>query len=204
MKYLPSDKYALKYTSALFINLFIIWNNETTQKNPMYCIRILANPWLIVAPLLKTRHGKTVALLCSAAPSTVKNSLIATISYVICDQQAEDAFFSWPWHFFVAQSLPTRKEFVAAYVNHVFNTSVQDVFQEFERGFFQVCDRELVDLFQPEELQEFLVGKDVYDWNKLKQVNSNHTKSNPVYLNVQSHEMPPYLIFIFILLGHTL
>lgn len=57
-----------------------------------------------------------------------------------------------------------------AYVNHVFNTSVQDVFQEFERGFFQVCDRELVGLFRPEELQEFLVGKDVHDWKKLKQV----------------------------------
>lgn len=68
-----------------------------------------------------------------------------------------------------------------AYVNHVFNTSVQDAFQEFERGFFQVCDRELVDLFRPEELQEFLVGKDVYDWNKLKQVKSQCTKSDPVY-----------------------
>lgn len=80
-------------------------------------------------------------------------------------------------------------------MNHVFNTSVQDVFQEFERGFFLVCDRELVGLFRPEELQEFLVGKDVYDWNKLKQVNSNHTKSDSVYLNVQSHETPSHLYF---------
>ena len=58
-----------------------------------------------------------------------------------------------------------------AYVNHVFNTSVEGVFQEFERGFFQVCDRSVVThLFQPEELQVVLVGKDVYDWAKLKQV----------------------------------
>lgn len=77
--------------------------------------------------------------------------------------------FFWPWHL-CQQSLPTRKEFVEAYVNYVFNTSVQDVFQEFERGLFQVCDRDLVGLFRPEELQEALVGKDVYDWNKLKQV----------------------------------
>lgn len=62
-----------------------------------------------------------------------------------------------------------KKEFVDAYVNHVFNTSVQDVFQEFESGFFEVCDRDLIGLFRPEELQEVLVGKDVYDWNKLKQ-----------------------------------
>lgn len=58
-----------------------------------------------------------------------------------------------------------------AYVNHVFNTSVEGVFQEFERGFFQVCDRDLVThLFQPEELRVALVGKDVYNWAKLKQV----------------------------------
>uniref|UniRef100_A0A671UQS6 HECT-type E3 ubiquitin transferase n=2 Tax=Sparus aurata TaxID=8175 RepID=A0A671UQS6_SPAAU len=63
-----------------------------------------------------------------------------------------------------------KKEFVDAYVNHVFNTSVEGVFQEFERGFFQVCDRDLVThLFQPEELRVALVGKDVYNWAKLKQ-----------------------------------
>ncbi|XP_044049751.1 probable E3 ubiquitin-protein ligase HERC4 [Siniperca chuatsi] len=62
-----------------------------------------------------------------------------------------------------------KKEFVDAYVNHVFNTSVEGVFQEFERGFFQVCDRDLVKLFRPEELQEVLVGKDFHDWAKLKQ-----------------------------------
>ncbi|KAM9351918.1 putative E3 ubiquitin-protein ligase HERC3 [Symphorus nematophorus] len=62
-----------------------------------------------------------------------------------------------------------QREFVDAYVNHVFNTSAEGVFQEFERGFFLVCDRDLVKLFRPEELQEVLVGKDVFDWAKLKQ-----------------------------------
>lgn len=66
--------------------------------------------------------------------------------------------------------LLNRKEFVDAYVNHAFNKSVEDVFQEFERGFFQVCDRHLLKLFQPEELRGLLVGRDVYDWVKLKQV----------------------------------
>lgn len=74
--------------------------------------------------------------------------------------------------FFVKTTLLTRKEYVDAYVNHVFNTSVQDVFEEFKRGFFQVCDSELVQLFRPEELHRMLVGKDVYDWTKLKQVHS--------------------------------
>ncbi|XP_026222369.1 probable E3 ubiquitin-protein ligase HERC4 [Anabas testudineus] len=62
-----------------------------------------------------------------------------------------------------------KKEFVEAYVNHVFNTSVEGVFQEFRRGFFQVCDENLVKLFRPEELQGVLVGQDVYDWAKLRQ-----------------------------------
>lgn len=59
-----------------------------------------------------------------------------------------------------------------AYVTHVFNTSVESVFQEFKRGFFLVCDLDLVKLFRPEELQGVLVGNDVYDWAKLKQVRS--------------------------------
>ncbi|XP_067444973.1 probable E3 ubiquitin-protein ligase HERC4 isoform X2 [Thunnus thynnus] len=62
-----------------------------------------------------------------------------------------------------------KKEFVDAYVNYAFNTSVEGVFQEFRRGFFQVCDRHMVKLFKPNELQGMLVGQDVYDWAKLKQ-----------------------------------
>lgn len=66
--------------------------------------------------------------------------------------------------------LPNRKEFVDAYVNYAFNTSVDEVFQEFKQGFFKVCDWDLVQLFRPQELQGVLVGKDFHDWAKLKQV----------------------------------
>ncbi|KAG7229828.1 hypothetical protein INR49_012477 [Caranx melampygus] len=62
-----------------------------------------------------------------------------------------------------------REEFVDTYVSYAFNTSVESVFQEFARGFFLVCDRDFVKLFRPEELQGVLVGKDIYDWAKLKQ-----------------------------------
>ncbi|XP_023267168.1 probable E3 ubiquitin-protein ligase HERC6 [Seriola lalandi dorsalis] len=61
-----------------------------------------------------------------------------------------------------------KKEFVDAYVNHAFNTSVESMFREFRRGFFQVCDRDIVRLFRPNELHEVLVGKDFHDWEKLK------------------------------------
>lgn len=70
---------------------------------------------------------------------------------------------------------------------------MQDVFEEFKRGFFQVCDSELVQLFQPEELQGVLVGKDVYDWTKLKQV---HSESQiHFFLNVQSFKNTYFLFF---------
>ncbi|XP_047453396.1 probable E3 ubiquitin-protein ligase HERC3 [Mugil cephalus] len=62
-----------------------------------------------------------------------------------------------------------KKEFVDAYVNHAFNTSVDAVFQDFKQGFFQVCDWDIVKLFRPKELRELMVGKDLNDWEKLKQ-----------------------------------
>ncbi|KAL3066453.1 hypothetical protein OYC64_016412 [Pagothenia borchgrevinki] len=80
-----------------------------------------------------------------------------------------------------------RKEYVEAYVNHAFNTSVEGVFQEFKRGFFQVCDQDLVKLFRPRELQEVLVGKDFNDWARLKQVTGYEGKYNttPLHPTIQ-------------------
>ncbi|XP_051238205.1 probable E3 ubiquitin-protein ligase HERC4 [Dicentrarchus labrax] len=95
------------------------------------------------------------------------------------DLQDQDLYFSITWDGTMVDLDPenpenpvtseNKKEFVNAYVNHVFNTSVEGVFQEFKRGFFQVCDRDLVKLFHPKELQEVLVGKDFHDWAKLKE-----------------------------------
>lgn len=56
------------------------------------------------------------------------------------------------------------------YVNYAFNKSVEGVFEEFKRGFFKVCDVNMVDFFRPEELQVVMVGQDNYDWEVFKQV----------------------------------
>ncbi|KAM4627528.1 putative E3 ubiquitin-protein ligase HERC4 [Polymixia lowei] len=61
-----------------------------------------------------------------------------------------------------------KKEFVDAFVNHCFNKSVERVFDAFRRGFFKVCDRDVVEFFQPEELQGVMVGQENYDWDVLK------------------------------------
>lgn len=63
-----------------------------------------------------------------------------------------------------------RKEFVAACVDHVFNNSVAGVFEQFRRGFFKVCDIDVVEFFQPEELQSVMVGQEDYNWEVFKQV----------------------------------
>ena len=83
-----------------------------------------------------------------------------------------------------------------AYVNHVFNTSVEGVFEEFKRGFFQVCDRDLVKLFRPKELQEVLVGKDLLDWAKLKQVQSETRSLCSPFLSEALSDI--YLLMSFI------
>ncbi|XP_053176238.1 probable E3 ubiquitin-protein ligase HERC6 [Scomber japonicus] len=62
-----------------------------------------------------------------------------------------------------------KKEFVASFVNYAFNKSVERVFEEFKRGFFKVCDMDVVDFFQPEELQAVMVGQENYDWEVFKQ-----------------------------------
>ncbi|KAK2841857.1 hypothetical protein Q5P01_012057 [Channa striata] len=78
-----------------------------------------------------------------------------------------------------------KKEFVDAYVNHVFNASVETAFQEFRRGFFQVCDQDLVKLFRPKELQGVLVGQEVYDWAKLKQNTLYQWEFHPGHPTIQ-------------------
>uniref|UniRef100_A0A673NJH1 Probable E3 ubiquitin-protein ligase HERC4 n=1 Tax=Sinocyclocheilus rhinocerous TaxID=307959 RepID=A0A673NJH1_9TELE len=59
--------------------------------------------------------------------------------------------------------------FVDKYVDYILNKSVEEVFEEFKRGFFKACDRCMVEMFEPEELRGVLVGSEEYDWDILKQ-----------------------------------
>jgi len=62
---------------------------------------------------------------------------------------------------------------VDKYVDYILNKSVEEVFEEFKRGFFNACDRSLVEMFEPEELRGVLVGNEEYDWDILKKVYDN-------------------------------
>ncbi|CAB1456190.1 unnamed protein product [Pleuronectes platessa] len=80
-----------------------------------------------------------------------------------------------------------KKEFVDAFINYAFTKSVQGVFGEFRRGFFKVCDMDVVDFFQPEELQAVMVGQENYDWQVFKQ--------NTVYEGEYHEEHPTIITF---------
>ncbi|MCI4376097.1 hypothetical protein PGIGA_G00184210 [Pangasianodon gigas] len=78
-----------------------------------------------------------------------------------------------------------KKEFVEAYVDYALNKSVEQVFNEFKRGFYKVCDEDVVNFFQPEELRGVMVGTEEYDWDTFRQ--------NTAYVG-QYHERHPTII----------
>ncbi|KAA8594211.1 hypothetical protein FQN60_005045, partial [Etheostoma spectabile] len=79
-----------------------------------------------------------------------------------------------------------KKEFVDAFVNYAFNKSVEGVFEAFKKGFFKVCDMDVVEFFQPEELQAVTVGQEIYDWEVFKEV----------FENLTAEEKKKFLLFL--------
>ncbi|KAI2658144.1 putative E3 ubiquitin-protein ligase HERC4 [Labeo rohita] len=61
-----------------------------------------------------------------------------------------------------------RQEFVNAYVDYIFNTSVAPQFSAFYAGFHKVCGGKVLELFQPSELQAMIIGNTNYDWKELE------------------------------------
>ncbi|KAM9365582.1 putative E3 ubiquitin-protein ligase HERC4 isoform 2-T2 [Pholidichthys leucotaenia] len=61
-----------------------------------------------------------------------------------------------------------RQDFVDAYVNYIFNTSVAPLFECFYAGFHKVCGGKVLELFQPNELQAMVIGNTNYDWTELE------------------------------------
>ncbi|KAL5017996.1 hypothetical protein ScPMuIL_003718 [Solemya velum] len=61
-----------------------------------------------------------------------------------------------------------RKEYVNSYVDHIFNTSVEQQFKAFSEGFHNVCGGRILELFHPEELKALVVGNENYDFLELE------------------------------------
>lgn len=61
-----------------------------------------------------------------------------------------------------------RQDFVNAYVDYIFNSSVAPLFECFYAGFHKVCGGKVLELFQPSELQAMVIGNTNYDWMELE------------------------------------
>ncbi|XP_008579308.1 PREDICTED: E3 ISG15--protein ligase HERC5 [Galeopterus variegatus] len=57
-----------------------------------------------------------------------------------------------------------KRDYVSKCVDYIFNISVKALYEEFQRGFYKVCDKELIKLFHAEELKDVIIGNTDYDW----------------------------------------
>ncbi|GCB72637.1 hypothetical protein scyTo_0006396 [Scyliorhinus torazame] len=100
-----------------------------------------------------------------------------------------------------------KKKYVRACVNYIFTASVKEPFGAFRRGFYKVCDKELLKFFQPQELMDVLIGNDDYDWKILEQnteYKGKFSRSHPtitmfwkVFHELPLEEKKKFLSFVF-------
>ncbi|XP_063166474.1 probable E3 ubiquitin-protein ligase HERC4, partial [Candoia aspera] len=65
-------------------------------------------------------------------------------------------------------TLCNRREYVDAYVNYVFNDSVEKQFMDFVHGFQRGCPSTMWKMFLPIELRDILLGHTTYNWDQLE------------------------------------
>lgn len=61
-----------------------------------------------------------------------------------------------------------RQEYIDAYVDYLFNKSVEDHFSAFSDGFHKVCGGKVLELFHPQELQAMVIGNENYDFHEFE------------------------------------
>uniref|UniRef100_A0A2K5WZ56 HECT and RLD domain containing E3 ubiquitin protein ligase family member 6 n=1 Tax=Macaca fascicularis TaxID=9541 RepID=A0A2K5WZ56_MACFA len=75
-----------------------------------------------------------------------------------------------------------KKDYVSKYIDYIFNVSVKAVYEEFQRGFYRVCEKEILRHFYPEELMTAIIGNTDYDWKQFEQnskYEQGYQKSHP-------------------------
>ncbi|KAM6177235.1 LOW QUALITY PROTEIN: E3 ISG15--protein ligase HERC5 [Erethizon dorsatum] len=73
----------------------------------------------------------------------------------------------------IAVNQTNKKDYVSKCVDYIFNISVKAVYEEFQRGFYKVCDKEIIGVFHPEELRDVIIGNTDYDWETFEK-NANY------------------------------
>lgn len=57
-----------------------------------------------------------------------------------------------------------KRDYVSKCVEHIFNISVKAIYDEFQRGFYKVCNKQIIECFRPGELKDAIVGNTDFDW----------------------------------------
>jgi len=69
----------------------------------------------------------------------------------------------------VLVSKDNRDEYVNLYIDYMFNEQCKEQFKSFTKGFFRVCDEEVIlNMFKYEELELFVCGIPELDFNEWK------------------------------------
>ncbi|CAO2603980.1 E3 ISG15--protein ligase Herc6 [Lemmus lemmus] len=80
-----------------------------------------------------------------------------------------------------------RQEYVSMCVDYIFNTSVKMIYEEFHRGFYTVCNLDIIRQFLPEELMEAIIGNADCDWKQFE--------NNSLYADGYHKAHPTILLF---------
>ncbi|XP_043466153.1 probable E3 ubiquitin-protein ligase HERC4 isoform X1 [Leptopilina heterotoma] len=95
----------------------------------------------------------------------------------------------------VPVTLENKKQYVDLMIDYILNKSVENQFEEFNKGFHKVCGGRVLQLFHSHELMAVVVGNENYDWEELEKNASykeGYTKNDPTIVSFWKifHELP--------------
>nr|XP_048292637.1 probable E3 ubiquitin-protein ligase HERC6 isoform X2 [Myodes glareolus] len=99
-----------------------------------------------------------------------------------------------------------RQQYVSKCVDYIFNTSVKTSYEEFHRGFYTVCNQDIIRQFHPEELMKAIIGNADCDWEQFENnslYEEEYHKAHPTILlfwkafhELTSDEKKKFLLFL--------
>ncbi|KAG8593380.1 hypothetical protein GDO81_000806 [Engystomops pustulosus] len=172
-------------TKVLYLNTDAMLKKNPSVDKKMYyqygvlCGLAVFNETVIYLPfplaLFKKLLGKKITLedLKELQPTMGKS--MQCILDTEKDVESLDLHFTLSWENQTVQLIPNgaaqrvthlnKYDFVNKCLEYIFNTSVTETFEEFKKGFYKVCDKDILLFFQPEELMNVVAGHANYDWS---------------------------------------
>ncbi|XP_058523035.1 E3 ISG15--protein ligase HERC5 isoform X1 [Ochotona princeps] len=99
-----------------------------------------------------------------------------------------------------------KSDYISKCVNYIFNISVKEVYNEFQRGFYKVCNKEIIQCFRPGELKDAIVGNTDFDWEtfeKNARYEQGYSSSHPTIVmfwealhKLSPEEKKKFLVFL--------